>query len=154
MAAVLLMSLWWLVQSHYYQVPTKSDLRGVARYIATLEKESGPMLLATTESPERTRLRGHNSYYWTNYNIRSDLLRLNTGDTVEESFARIYSTLLERDLDVLVLFSQHVEHSEFSSLVQISQKRLGQAEIVNFTGFSPGATFVAVFKLDGLPRLN
>ena len=143
-------SVWWLVDSQYYTVSTKSDWRGAAEEIARLESQHGGIVCVNLERKNVHRKyrsaylkEGKLQYYFDMFGVQSDFIDIPAGAAIVET---IRASAEERNVSTIALVSLH--ELQFPQVIEACDDELRKVSVKRFGGKHPDQTFVFAYALD------
>lgn len=122
-------SLWWLYNSSYYTVPTKSDFRGVSKEISMIEKKHGKILLISLDGSGMWR----HKYYFEMFGVKSMLFEISEETTDTALLGHIRKEVMRNKPSKIVLFSTHVLHRK--DVIEIFDKHFTKERERIYTGW-------------------
>jgi hypothetical protein len=122
-------SLWWLYNSSYYTVPTKSDFRGVSKEISMIEKKHGKILLISLDGSGMWR----HKYYFEMFGVKSMLFEISEETTDMALLGHIRKEVMRNKPSKIVLFSTHVLHRK--DVIEIFDKHFTKERERIYTGW-------------------
>jgi hypothetical protein len=145
-------SVWWLIDSSYYTIPSKSDFRGAVQEIARIERQHAEIILVSLGKGSAYRkdrtpayIRAI-QYYFDMFNVDSELIAIPKGASSSQAFEFIREAARQKNVDTIVLVSLH--KPEFPELVELCDQHFRRVAEKKLTGWRPNSTFVITYAID------